>query len=220
MRRFASKSFARLLPSAWLLAACVAVFGAIVPGQASAEGPTRRPASLAAGAVTQPPIGWVQFCSENAADCAQRSPAARTLTLTSATFAQLARINLTVNREIEQVSDQDHFGVDEYWTYPVDGKGDCEDLVLEKKRRLIALGIPREALLVTVVRDLVGDGHAVLTIVTNRGDYVLDNFTNEVKLWHETGYRFIKRQSQTDPNQWVSLTTVGADPVLVANPRR
>lgn len=218
MRRFASKSFAKLLPSAWLFAACVAVFGAVAP--ASAEGPSRRPASLAAGALTQPPIGWVQFCSENAADCAQRSPAARVLTLTSATFAQLARINLTVNREIEQVSDQDHFGVDEYWTYPVDGKGDCEDLVLEKKRRLIALGIPREALLVTVVRDLVGDGHAVLTIVTNRGDYVLDNFTNEVKLWHETGYRFIKRQSQTDPNQWVSLTTVGADPVLVANPRR
>ncbi|WP_163609120.1 transglutaminase-like cysteine peptidase, partial [Klebsiella pneumoniae] len=92
-----------------------------------------------------------------------------------------------------------------YWTYPVDGKGDCEDLVLEKKRRLIALGVPREALLITVVRDLNGDGHAILTVVTDRGDYVLDNFSNEVKLWHETGYRFIKRQAQTDANQWVSL---------------
>jgi predicted transglutaminase-like cysteine proteinase len=145
---------------------------------------------------------------------------ARTVTLTSAAFAQLARVNLQVNREIEQVTDMDHFGVEEYWTYPVAGKGDCEDLVLEKKRRLIALGVPREAMLITVVRDLKGDGHAILTVVTDRGDYILDNFTNEVKLWHETGYRFIKRQSQTDPNQWVSLNGGAAGPQLVANPRR
>ena len=92
--------------------------------------------------------------------------------------------------------------------------------MLEKKRRLIALGVPREAMLITVVRDLNGDGHAILTVVTDRGDYVLDNFTNEVKLWHETGYRFIKRQSQTDPNQWVSLNGGAAGPQLVANPRR
>lgn len=57
------------------------------------------------------------------------------MNLTSAAFAQLARVNLQVNREIEQVTDMDHFGVEEYWTFPVAGKGDCEDLVLEKKRR-------------------------------------------------------------------------------------
>jgi predicted transglutaminase-like cysteine proteinase len=207
MRSFASWFCVCVLAAAW--------------GGLSADAvaqPARRPVSLAAGVTASPPIGWVQFCSENAADCQQRSPAARTLTLTSAAFAQLARVNMTVNREIEQISDQEHFGVEEYWTYPVDGKGDCEDLVLEKKRRLIALGVPREALLITVVRDLVGDGHAILTVVTDRGDYILDNFTNEVKLWHETGYRFIKRQAQTDPNQWVSLNGGGAGPALVANP--
>ena len=187
---------------------------------ASAQQGVRRVAALAAGAATSAPIGWVQFCGENPADCAQRSPVARSVNLTSAAFAQLARVNLQVNREIEQVTDMDHFGVEEYWTYPVSGKGDCEDLVLEKKRRLIALGVPREAMLITVVRDLNGDGHAILTVVTDRGDYILDNFTNEVKLWHETGYRFIKRQSQTDPNQWVSLNGGAAGPQLVANPRR
>lgn len=180
----------------------------------------RRTASLAGGAVTSAPIGWVQFCTDNPADCRQRSPQARSLTMTSAAFSQLVRVNLQVNREIEQVGDLEHFGVEEYWTYPVDGKGDCEDLVLEKKRRLIALGVPREALLITVVRDLNGDGHAILTVVTDRGDYVLDNFSNEVKLWHETGYRFIKRQAQTDANQWVSLNGGGSSPVQVAMPRR
>ncbi|KAF0122537.1 MAG: conserved exported hypothetical protein [Xanthobacteraceae bacterium] len=208
MRRFAS----------CLLFVALGIFG--VAEGASAQQGVRRVAALAAGAATSAPIGWVQFCGENPADCAQRSPVARTVNLTSAAFAQLARVNLQVNREIEQVTDMDHFGVEEYWTYPVGGKGDCEDLVLEKKRRLIALGVPREAMLITVVRDLNGDGHAILTVVTDRGDYILDNFTNEVKLWHETGYRFIKRQSQTDPNQWVSLNGGAAGPQLVANPRR
>jgi predicted transglutaminase-like cysteine proteinase len=209
MRRFAS----------WFY---VFAFAASVAGIGAADAqPQRRNASLVAGATTSPPIGWVQFCAENAADCRLRSPAARETTLSSAAFGQLARVNLQVNREVEQVSDQDHFGVEEYWTYPVDGKGDCEDLVLEKKRRLIALGFPRESLLITVVRDLNGDGHAILTVVTDRGDYVLDNFSNEVKLWHETGYRFIKRQAATDPNQWVVLDggrTPG--PALAAMPRR
>lgn len=208
MRRFAS----------CLLLVALGIFGAAEATYAQ-QG-ARRVASLTAGDTTSAPIGWVQFCGENPADCAQRSPAARSLGLTSAAFAQLARVNLQVNREIQQVTDMEHFGVEEYWTYPVAGKGDCEDLVLEKKRRLIALGVPREAMLITVVRDLNGDGHAILTVVTDRGDYILDNFNNEVKLWHETGYRFIKRQSQTDPNQWVSLNGGAAGPQLVANPRR
>lgn len=208
MRSFAS----------WFFACALAAACGAIATETHAQQVSRRPVSLVTGGAASAPIGWVQFCSENAADCAQRSAVARSLTLTSAVFAQLARINVTVNREIEQVSDQEHFGVEEYWTYPVAGKGDCEDLVLEKKRRLIALGIPREALLITVVRDLNGDGHAILTVVTDRGDYILDNFNNEVKLWHETGYRFIKRQAQTDPNQWVSLNGGGAGPALVSNP--
>ncbi len=194
----------------------------MAPWAASAQtAETRRlQASLPAGAITSPPIGWVQFCAENAAECRMRFARAREVQLTPAAFAQIARVNIQVNREIEQVSDLDHFGVEEYWTYPVDGKGDCEDLVLEKKRRLVIMGFPREALLITVVRDHNGEGHAVLTVVTNRGDYVLDNFTNEMKLWHGTGYRFIKRQAQTDPNQWVSLNGGGSEPAQVAMPRR
>ncbi len=32
-------------------------------------------------------------------------------------------------------------------------------------------GWPREALLITVVRDKKGDGHAVLTVKTDKGDF-------------------------------------------------
>jgi hypothetical protein len=33
----------------------------------------------------------------------------------------------------------------------------------------------------------------------------LDNQNETVVAWTETGYRFVKRQSQSDPNVWVSL---------------
>lgn len=56
-----------------------------------------------------------------------------------------------------------------------------------------------------MVRDKKGDGHAVLTVKTDRGEFVLDNQNEDVMAWNETGYRFVKRQSQTDPNLWVSL---------------
>ena len=77
--------------------------------------------------------------------------------------------------------------------------------MLLKRRMLIQSGWPREALLVTVVRDSKDDGHAVLTVTTNKGDYVLDNQNEDILLWSETGYRFVKRQSQSNPNAWVSL---------------
>jgi len=55
------------------------------------------------------------------------------------------------------------------------------------------------------VRDKRGDGHAVLTVKTDKGEFVLDNQNEDVLLWSETGYRFVKRQSQMDPNVWVAL---------------
>ncbi len=81
------------------------------------------------------------------------------------------------------------------------GKGDCEDYVLLKRRMLMQAGWPREALLITVVRDKKGDGHAVLTVKTDKGDFILDNQAENVLLWSETGYRFVKRQSQSDPER-------------------
>jgi predicted transglutaminase-like cysteine proteinase len=103
------------------------------------------------------------------------------------------------------MTDMDHWGVVERWNYPEDGYGDCEDYVLLKRRLLIQRGWPREALLVTVVLDNEGVGHAVLTVTTDKGDYVLDNKREDVLLWSKTGYGFVKRQSQSDPNIWVSL---------------
>ena len=66
-------------------------------------------------------------------------------------------------------------------------------------------GWPRAALLITVVRDRKGEGHAVLTVKTDKGEFVLDNQIEDILLWSDTGYRFVKRQSQSSPNIWVDL---------------
>jgi predicted transglutaminase-like cysteine proteinase len=125
--------------------------------------------------------------------------------LTQQAWRDLVRVNRWVNESIRPVTDLEQWGVVERWSYPDTGKGDCEDYVLLKRRMLMQAGWPREALLITVVRDKKGEGHAVLTVKTDKGDYVLDNQEEQVLLWSETGYRFVKRQSQSDPNLWVAL---------------
>src|SRR5262249_43485916 len=125
--------------------------------------------------------------------------------LSSRAFSELKHINVAVNTRFKPMTDMEHWGVVERWNYPDDGYGDCEDYALEKRKLLMQAGWPREALLMTVVRDQHGDGHAVLTVKTDRGELILDNQTNDILYWSDTGYRFVKRQSQSDPNVWVSL---------------
>jgi predicted transglutaminase-like cysteine proteinase len=64
-------------------------------------------------------------------------------------------------------------------------------------------------LLTTIVRDRQGLGHAVLTVSTSEGDYVLDNKIKSVVAVSATGYKFFSRQSSRDPRKWVSLTRGG-----------
>ena len=160
---------------------------------------------VSVGATSRPPIGWVEFCTEHPKDCATGPGAPRDVVLTSKSWKDLTRVNRWVNDTIKPVTDLDQWGVVEKWSYPDTGKGDCEDYVLLKRRMLMQAGWPREALLITVVRDKKGDGHAVLTVKTDKGDFILDNQAGNVLLWSETGYRFVKRQSQSDQNVWVAL---------------
>ena len=158
-----------------------------------------------AAEVTQPPPGWADFCAREPTECGGPATTPRDIALSWERWTDLVRVNNWVNETIKPLTDIEHWGVVERWSYPDDGYGDCEDYVLLKRRMLMRLGFPREALLVTVVRNQKNQGHAVLTVTTDKGDYVLDNQNRNILLWSETGYRFIKRQSQANPNVWVSL---------------
>jgi predicted transglutaminase-like cysteine proteinase len=155
---------------------------------------------------TRAPIGWIEFCASNVGECAAAPSRPRDIVLTATAFQDLVSINRYVNGAIKPMTDIDHWGTIEKWSYPDDGYGDCEDYALLKRRLLIRAGWPREALLLTVVRDRKDEGHAVLTVKTDRGEFILDNQVDEILPWYETGYRFMKRQSQHDQNVWVSLS--------------
>ena len=198
-----------------------AIFGTgLVAGAAFAVSPSfAGPDNVGAapvGGVTSVPYGWVDFCQRYKSECENPGTMPRNIDLTAKSLREIERINRWVNKNIESVSDMDHWGVIDQWDYPTDGKGDCEDYVLLKRKLLAEQGFPMQALLVTVVKDKNNDGHAVLTVRTDHGDYVLDNMNDEIKGWKQTGYRFVKRQSQTDMNTWVSIGEPTSAPAYVS----
>lgn len=182
----------------------------------SAQADTRTDlAHIHAGTQSRPPIGWVQFCQIDATECKPGKADAQNVTLNERNWRELVDINLRFNKAIAPVTDQDQFGVAERWTYATTGKGDCEDYVLEKRRELANRGWPLSALLITVVLDKEGGGHAVLTVVTDRGEFVLDNQTDKILPWSKSGLTFIKRQSPIDPNVWLDLGRLLGRPDVV-----
>jgi predicted transglutaminase-like cysteine proteinase len=153
---------------------------------------------------TSIPVGAAEFCKSHRDEC---GPSARVIDvepLTQAGWEMLVSINDHVNGSIAPETDKNLYNVAEYWTYP-NGIGDCEDYALEKRRQLIAGGWDPSTLLMTVVRQRNGEGHAVLMVRTDRGDLVLDNQDGRVLVWNDTPYQFIKRQSQTNAGKWVGI---------------
>jgi predicted transglutaminase-like cysteine proteinase len=163
--------------------------------------------------LAQPPYGFVGFCERTPQQCAQGPQEEQRFFASPARMAELDAVNRAVNHEIEPVTDIEQYGVTDYWTIPTT-KGDCEDYVLLKRKRLMELGWPASALLVTVVRDERGEGHAVLTARTIQGDFILDNKTDEIRIWHRTRYDFVMRQSYLNPRLWMSLDPKEADASL------
>ena len=153
---------------------------------------------------TSIPVGHAEFCKARPAECQPNANQVSAVPLTEALWQQLQAINTHFNQTIVAVTDEDLYQVAEFWTYP-NGYGDCEDFALAKRRELINAGWPASTLLMSVVKQANGEGHAVLLVRTDRGDLVLDNQVGTIDLWSQTPYKFIKRQSQADASQWVDM---------------
>lgn len=184
--------------------------------------------SMKEGARARPPIGYVGFCIRYRDDCRPESGAPLTtastsavaghqaavnapeaVTLTSGKWRELNEINSYFNSTIRPMNDIDLVQKVEWWDYAINAAGDCEDYVLEKRRALIARGWPADALLITVVRQWNGDGHAVLTVVTDKGDLILDNMTMGIVSFDKAPYTWLMRQSRQHPMHWVKLDGKG-----------
>lgn len=183
-----------------MLAASVAVLAFSVPALSAPAGPV----SMLVGGLTSQPIGHYDFCKKHADDCKVLSQDTVAPNVTDFGWKTLKEVNERVNSRVVPMTDMDIYGQEEVWAFPED-KGDCEDFVLEKRKELIAKGFPVSDVLITVVRKPDGEGHAVLTVRSSKGDFILDNLNNDVKLWTETPYSYLKRQASFDSGRWVTI---------------
>ncbi|MHC2087354.1 transglutaminase-like cysteine peptidase [Methylobacterium sp. CM6244] len=173
------------------------------------------PSAISTAGAARPISAWVTFCETYAAECAVNAAEPAMITLTPGIWNTIVSVNRRVNKSIRAVTDMEQLGVADRWDLAESGAGDCEDFQLLKRKFLAEASLPRRAMRMTVVIDEKGEGHAVLTLITDRGDLVLDNKTNNVLPWRQTGYTFIKRESQSSM-AWVSLGRA-ASPVTTAN---
>lgn len=191
-----------LTTRALVLISTIALFTYLcaVPGQTNES-----PRFIRIGNEVNTPIGWVQFCATYISECATKPAKPRDIVLDDKAWNSLVRINKWANDTIKPMTDMDHYGMIQWWRYPDDGAGACHSYALLKRRMLLQAGWPRTALLMTIVREANGEGHAVLTVKTDRGEFILDNLNEKILLWSETPYHYYKRQSQADPNVWTLL---------------
>jgi predicted transglutaminase-like cysteine proteinase len=165
-------------------------------------------------------IGWEEFCKNDKykQECAFDQDQPKRIVLTEEVWNTIVTINKRVNDTVTELTDPLHWPVGkilpgqdvvDLWDLAEDGYGDCEDHQLLKRHLLAELGIPRRAMRITLVLDIKKDrsGHAVLMIKTDRGDFILDNQTNDVLSWEETtaNYDYVKQEGQDDPKGWVKL---------------
>lgn len=158
-----------------------------------------------AGRDARAPSGYLAFCDRNPEECRAHPEQPSTVRFTSALWDRLEKVNLVVNASVRAEDDKEHYGVTEFWTVPVDGEGDCEDYVLAKRKMLVLLGLPEAALRIAVVLDRGIVRHAVLTVVTDQGDYVLDSLKDEILTTDKADYVWVERQDPTSRTGWVAL---------------
>lgn len=185
---------------------CAQELSAIQPEDAIARPTTGAPSFMRVFGPAQPPHGFVRFCEETPRQCGPDQKAEARFDASPERLRELDAVNREVNRAITPATDLEVYGVNEYWTMPK-SRGDCEDYALLKRHKLIEKGWPVSSVLMTVVRDEKGEGHAVLTARTVQGDFILDNKSEDVKVWTTTSYQYVMRQSYLNPRVWVALDT-------------
>ena len=210
-----------------LIAGLAGYFATTMALKATASPSHSRPAAFhqaswtPVGAPTRRPIGWHNLCLTQADECQSGPQRPVNVELTPEARRLLNTVTTLANHAILGETDDDHYHLDrktliDWWTYPDDGAGDCSDYMLLKRKMLIEAGWPRSAALATVVIDQNGDGHAVLTVTTDQGDFVLDSLTDKLLRWDQTGYAYVKRQSREDENVWVAIVN-GGDAAAVSS---
>ena len=164
-------------------------------------------AYMPVGQQVVPPMGFIGFCMDDPTQCEGGTDTPTNMVMTPDRWNELNTVNDYVNSSVRQIEDIANYGVSENWSYPNENGGDCEDFALLKRKLLIERGWSPADLLVAVVREWNGAGHAILVVDTDRGEVVLDNKNWAIVAWNDTPYTWVKRQSRERPYIWVNLDT-------------
>lgn len=143
--------------------------------------------------VDGPPEQYLEFCLQYDGACELEGAPVLEWSQTTSTIVEA--INIQVNQETERVSDWEFNGLDDVWDYPFNCRGDCEDIALEKRRRLVEAGVPSAALTMAIaLHRTLSFPHAVLLIETSGGTLVLDDLDNAIRCWSATPYTITHRE--------------------------
>lgn len=145
------------------------------------------------------------FCRRNPSDCVVPPGGAKRVVLNDNTRRMLDDVNQKFNRTIIYREDKDNYGRADYWNYPDNGYGDCEDYAMQKRRELIARGWPPSSMMLALAITPSGTGHAVLVVRTDQGDFVLDNLRGNVERWDALPYDWFAIQDPARPSEWYTV---------------
>lgn len=147
------------------------------------------------------PLAFIEFCLRKPNRCAP-SDEIRRIEFDDVNRRQIESVNRAVNRSIAPLTLP--LKLDRPWQDDAT-VGRCEEYALAKRSQLIDLKLPSSALLLAVGIVPSGEVHLVLIVVTDRGDFVLDNLRQNVVRWDRLPYQWIKRSSPKNSQYWHTI---------------
>ena len=149
------------------------------------------------GARSMAPLGFQLFCLQHPDQC--RAAGRSSVTMTPQLMRTLQRVNYSVNHTIIA---QDGVAQESWTVNPT--YGNCHDYAMTKRARLIGMGLPASALRIAYGKTGDGEGHAILVVRTNGGDFVLDNRTGQITTTHSTDVNILS-MSGANPTDWHNI---------------
>lgn len=142
--------------------------------------------------------------------CLENSPSLQRIIQQSRGMAfrdKLSTINKKVNELVRYKADRAIYGVADHWATPDEtlarGVGDCEDFAILKMAGLSHSGIPMESMSLVILQDRQRRVfHAVLSVYTNQGTFILDNLSDRVLLDTEL-VNYIPLYSLSTNRAWI-----------------
>lgn len=133
------------------------------------------------------------------------------IVLTDQRYDTMKRVNREGNR-VRWTEDKELWNQIDRWEFPVEVRGtlreDCDGITLYKMRALIDEGFDPNSLLFIICYTETNEGHAILCVRTDRGDFFLDNRYQDVmtlKKLRDIGYKFLYRSNGNMLGLWEKI---------------